>query len=54
MNETMRAVVLDALGPPEVLQIRELPIPEPRPGWTGESSTWTMWSGERPGGTRPI
>jgi NADPH:quinone reductase len=30
---TMRAVVLDAPGPPEALHIRELPIPEPRPGW---------------------
>jgi NADPH:quinone reductase-like Zn-dependent oxidoreductase len=29
----MRAVVLDAPGPPEALQIRELPTPEARPGW---------------------
>jgi NADPH2:quinone reductase len=29
----MRAVVLDAPGPPEALEIRELPTPEPRPGW---------------------
>src|SRR6187455_167431 len=29
----MRAVVLDAPGPPEALRIREVPIPEPRPGW---------------------
>lgn len=28
----MRAVVLDAPGPPEALQVRELPIPIPRPG----------------------
>lgn len=28
----MRAVVLDAPGPPEALQIRELPVPEPAPG----------------------
>ncbi|MEM7287779.1 MAG: zinc-binding alcohol dehydrogenase family protein [Actinomycetota bacterium] len=33
MPETMRAVVLDAPGPPEALQIRELPVPEPGPGW---------------------
>ena len=33
MTATMRAVVLDAPGPPEALQIRELPVPEPRPGW---------------------
>src|SRR5438067_4646789 len=29
----MRAVVLDAPGPPEALRIRGLPIPQPRPGW---------------------
>src|SRR5213082_1376421 len=29
----MRAVVLDGPGPPEALQIRELPLPEPRLGW---------------------
>jgi len=29
----MRAVVLDAPGPVEALQIRSLPIPVPRPGW---------------------
>jgi NADPH:quinone reductase-like Zn-dependent oxidoreductase len=29
----MRAVVLEAPGPPDALQIRELPIPEPHPGW---------------------
>ncbi|MBV9310384.1 MAG: zinc-binding dehydrogenase [Solirubrobacterales bacterium] len=29
----MRAVVLDAPGPPEALAIRELPVPRPRPGW---------------------
>ena len=29
----MRAVVLDAPGPPEALRIRELPDPEPRDGW---------------------
>ena len=33
MTDTMRAVVLDAPGPAEALQIRELPIPEPAPGW---------------------
>src|SRR5438445_1686345 len=32
MTATMRAVVLDAPGPPEALRIRELPVPEPRPG----------------------
>lgn len=30
---TMRAVVLDAPGPPEALQIRERPVPRPQPGW---------------------
>ena len=29
---SMRAVVLDAPGPPKALQIRELPIPTPRTG----------------------
>lgn len=33
MTHTMRAVVLEAPGPPEALQIRDLPIPTPRPGW---------------------
>src|SRR5436190_14729398 len=33
MTATMRAVVLDAPGPPQALRIRELPVPEPRPGW---------------------
>src|SRR5262245_36391553 len=33
MTSTMRAVVLDAPGPPEALQIRELPVPEPERGW---------------------
>jgi NADPH:quinone reductase-like Zn-dependent oxidoreductase len=33
MTATMRAVVLDAPGPPDALRIRELPIPEPKPGW---------------------
>jgi len=33
MTATMRAVVLDVPGPPEALGIRELPVPEPRPGW---------------------
>ena len=30
---TMRAVVLDAPGPPEALTISELPVPTPEPGW---------------------
>lgn len=29
---TMRAVVVDRPGPPEVLQIRDLPVPQPEPG----------------------
>lgn len=33
MTDTMRAVVLDTPGPMENLHIRDLPIPEPRPGW---------------------
>jgi len=30
---TMRAVVLDGPGPPEALVIRDLPVPDPAPGW---------------------
>lgn len=33
MPDTMRAIVLDAPGPPEALTIRDLPIPVPAPGW---------------------
>lgn len=33
MTTTMRAVVLDAPGPPDGLQIRTLPIVVPQPGW---------------------
>ena len=32
-SNTMRAVVLNAPGPPRALQIRELPVPSPVPGW---------------------
>jgi NADPH2:quinone reductase len=32
-GHTMRAVVLDAPGPPSALAIRELPVPVPEPGW---------------------
>ena len=31
--ETMRAVVLDAPGPPEALSVREIPVPTPDPAW---------------------
>ena len=30
---TMRAAVLDGPGPPERLEVRRIPIPEPGPGW---------------------
>jgi NADPH2:quinone reductase len=33
MTRTMRAVVLDAPGPPEALMLRDLPVPTPAPGW---------------------
>jgi NADPH:quinone reductase-like Zn-dependent oxidoreductase len=33
MSATMRAVVLQAPGPPGALEIHELPIPQPEPGW---------------------
>ncbi len=29
----MQAIVLDGPGPPEALQLRTLPVPEPAPGW---------------------
>jgi NADPH:quinone reductase-like Zn-dependent oxidoreductase len=32
MTATMRAIVLDAPGPPEALTVRELPVPTPSPG----------------------
>jgi NADPH:quinone reductase-like Zn-dependent oxidoreductase len=34
MRTTMRAAVCVRAGGPEVLQIRELPVPEVRPGWS--------------------
>src|SRR5205085_301250 len=33
MPDTMRAIILDAPGPPDALTIRELPIPTPADGW---------------------
>jgi NADPH:quinone reductase len=33
MVTTMRAIVLDGPGPATALQVRELPVPVPRPGW---------------------
>jgi NADPH:quinone reductase-like Zn-dependent oxidoreductase len=33
MTETMRAIVLEAPGPPDSLTIRELPVPTPAAGW---------------------
>lgn len=33
MTTTMRAIVLDAPGPPDALTIRQLPVPEPVNGW---------------------
>ena len=33
MSGTMRAVVVDCPGAPEVLQLRDVPIPTPKPGW---------------------
>jgi len=33
MTTTMRAIVLEAPGPLDALQVREIPIPTPRPGW---------------------
>ena len=33
MTGTMRAVVVDRPGAPEVLQVRDVPVPVPAPGW---------------------
>src|SRR3954469_3820093 len=33
MTDTMRAIVLDAPGPPDALRVRELPVPSPAAGW---------------------
>lgn len=33
MQRTMKAIVVESPGGPEVLQIREVPLPEPRTGW---------------------
>jgi NADPH:quinone reductase-like Zn-dependent oxidoreductase len=33
MSDTMRAVVISAPGGPDVLQVREVPMPVPSPGW---------------------
>jgi NADPH:quinone reductase-like Zn-dependent oxidoreductase len=33
MTDTMRAIVLDAPGPPDALTIRELPVAAPAAGW---------------------
>ncbi|MDL2343584.1 NADPH:quinone oxidoreductase family protein [Deinococcus sp. MIMF12] len=32
MSDTMKAIVVERLGPPEVMELRELPIPQPGPG----------------------
>ncbi|WP_019584881.1 NADPH:quinone oxidoreductase family protein [Deinococcus apachensis] len=31
MSDTMRAVVVERLGPPEVMELRDLPVPQPGP-----------------------
>src|SRR5829696_6450829 len=33
MSDTMRAIVLDAPGPPDALRIRQVPVPTPAAGW---------------------
>jgi NADPH:quinone reductase len=32
MTATMRAIVVDAPGPPSVMQLKQVPIPEPKEG----------------------
>ncbi|WP_285916707.1 hypothetical protein [Actinomadura opuntiae] len=36
---TMRAAVAERPGAPDVLRVREVPVPEPRPGWTLDQAT---------------
>ena len=31
-GQTMRGILVERLGPPEVMQLRELPVPQPGPG----------------------
>ena len=33
MKRTMKAVVIEKAGPPEVLQLQDRPVPTPQPGW---------------------
>ena len=33
MKPTMKAVVIERAGPPEVLTLQERPVPRPKPGW---------------------
>ncbi|TDE87552.1 NADPH:quinone oxidoreductase family protein [Deinococcus sp. S9] len=32
MSESMKAIVVERLGPPDVMEVRELPVPQPGPG----------------------
>ncbi len=33
MRTSMKAVVIERPGPPEVLKLQERPVPKPKPGW---------------------
>ncbi len=33
MHASMKAVVIERPGPPEVLTLQERPVPKPKPGW---------------------
>jgi NADPH2:quinone reductase len=54
VEKTMRAAVIEVPGPPEVLQIKSIPVPEPGPGaarlevaWVGMNPVDTMVRRER-------